>query len=82
MFIFILVISAVIILGTMFSTHHFVKSILLSAFYGLVALFAVNLIGDFINVHIALNWFSFGISAAGGLPGVIFLLINDVISVL
>lgn len=82
MFIVILVISAVIILGAMFFTRHFTKSIILSSFQGIVALFAVNLIGDFINVHIALNWFSCVTSAIGGLPGVIFLLINDVMSVL
>lgn len=82
MFIVILVISALIILGAMFFTHHLVKSIMLSSFQGIVALFAVNLIGDFINVHIALNWFSFVISTVGGLPGVIFLLINDVMSAL
>lgn len=79
MYIFILIVCFVVIISALFSSKHFIKSFLLSALQGLSALFAVNFIGDFIGVHLALNWFSAAVSAAGGLPGVIFLLISDIL---
>ena len=79
MFEFVLIISAIIIVFSMIKSHHFFKSLFLSAFQGIIAVFAVNFIGDLINVHIMVNWFSIAVSAAGGLPGVIFLLVNDMI---
>lgn len=82
MFILVLVISALIILISMLRTKHFVKSLFLSTFQGLTALFAINLIGDIISIHIPFNWFSATVGAVGGLPGVIFLLVNDMVSVL
>lgn len=82
MFISVLVISAMIILISMFRTKHFFKSLFLSIFQGVTTLFAINLIGDIINVHVPLNWFSATVGAVGGLPGVIFLLVNDVVSVI
>ena len=80
MFEFVLIISAIIIVFSMIKSHHFFKVLFLSAFQGIIAVFAVNFIGDIINVHIMVNWFSIAVSAAGGLPGVIFLLVNDMIS--
>ena len=79
MFNLILVISGIAILVSMLRSHHFVKSLFLSAFQGITALFAVNFIGEMISVHISMNWFSLTIGAVGGLPGIILLLINDVI---
>lgn len=79
MFYFILVISAIIILISMLRSHHFVKSMFLSVFQGITAMFAVNFIGEMINVHIPMNWFSLSIGTIGGLPGIIFLLINDIL---
>lgn len=82
MFEFILGISAFVIFISMIRTHHFVKSLFLSAFQGITAIFAVNFIGELISVHIPFNWFSIGVSAVGGLPGIIFLLVNNVVTVL
>lgn len=79
MFYLILVISGITIFVSMLRSHHFVKSLFLSTFQGICALFAVNFIGEMISVHIPMNWFSFAVGAVGGLPGIIFLLINDVI---
>lgn len=82
MYVCVLGISGFVILVAMLRTHHFVKSFVLSALQGLTALFAVNFIGDFINVHLPFNWFSAVVGAVGGLPGIIFLLINSIVSIL
>lgn len=79
MFYFILVISAIIIMISMFRTHHFIKSSFLSAFQGITAIFAVNFIGEMISVHIPMNWFSLSVGVIGGLPGIICLLLNDIL---
>ena len=78
MFVFVMAVCALVIFFAMLKTKHFVKCVLLSAFQGLIALFAVNFVGEFINVHLSVNWFSLGIGAVGGLPGVIYLLICDI----
>lgn len=78
MYIFIMSVSAVIVLFSMIKTQHFFKSFMLSFVQGIAALFAVNLIGDFLNVHIAINMFSVSVGVFGGLPGVIFLLISNI----
>ena len=78
MYLFIMSVSAVIVLFSMIKTHHFFKSFMLSLVQGIAALFAVNLIGDFLNVHIALNMFSVFVGVFGGLPGIIFLLISNI----
>ena len=80
MFEIVLVISAVVIIITLIGSQHFFKSLFLSAFQGIIALFAVNFIGDIINIHLMLNWYSLGVSMIGGLPGVIFLLVNDIVA--
>ena len=64
---------------SMYKTRHFFKALILSVLQGGAALFAVNFIGSFIDVHIPLNWFSMAVSGAGGLPGVILLLVSEVI---
>ena len=78
MYIFIISVSAAVVLFSMIKTHHFFKSFMLSLVQGIAALFAVNLIGDFLNVHIALNMFSVSVGVLGGLPGIIFLLISNI----
>lgn len=80
MFEIILVISAVIVFFFLIRSHHFFKSLFLSAFQGIIALFAVNFIGDIIGIHLMINWYSLGVSMIGGLPGVIFLLVNDIVA--
>ena len=79
MFIFVMSVCAIIVVSVMIGTRHFFSSLIMSAMHGIVALFAVNLIGDFLSVHIALNLFSLMTGVFGGLPGVIFLLVNNLI---
>ncbi len=78
MYIFIMSVCCAVILFAMYKTHRFFRSLFLSALQGTVSLFAVNFIGEFIGVHIAFNWFSLLAGAVGGLPGIIFLLISDI----
>lgn len=78
MFVVIMVSCAAFVFLSMLRTHHLFRCILLSVFQGVTALFAVNFLGEFINVHLPVNWFSVGVGAVGGLPGIIFLLICDI----
>ncbi len=78
MYIFFMSVCCVVIMIAMVKTHHFFRTLIISAIQGITALFAVNLIGDFIGVHIALNSFSLFVGGFGGLPGIIFLLINNI----
>lgn len=79
MFIFIFTVCGIIILISMLRTRHFIRSVILSAMQGLVSLFAVNLAGELTGVYLSLNWFSAAVGAVGGLPGIIFLLVSDII---
>lgn len=79
MFKVIIAVSALIIIFAMIKTHHVVKALLFSVVHGLTALFAVNLIGNFIDVHIPINFFSLSVLAAGGIPGAVFLLISEIL---
>lgn len=78
MFVFIMVVCTALVFFSMYKSHHFFRCVLLSVFQGLTALFAVNFVGEFISVHLPFNWFSIGVGAVGGLPGIIFLLICDI----
>lgn len=82
MFIFVMSLCGVIILFTMIKTRRFFRSLIMSAMQGITALFAVNLIGGFTGLHLSVNLFSFLISCVSGLPGVIFLIVTDLISLL
>lgn len=74
-----LAISAVCILISCFKSGHVVRSVVMSVLSGVGALCAVNLLGMVSNVTIAFTPLSVGISCAGGVPGVIFLLVFDVL---
>lgn len=73
-------VSSLIILFSMYKSGHFCKSFFMSLLQGLSSLFAVNFIGSFISVRLALNLFSTAVSVIAGLPGVIFLLVCDTIN--
>ncbi|MGN0571311.1 MAG: pro-sigmaK processing inhibitor BofA family protein [Candidatus Fimenecus sp.] len=72
---FALIFSGIIILLAMLRTKRFFTMLMLTALQGLAAFFAVNFVGGFFGVHLALNWGHLGISAFGGMPGVILLLL-------
>ena len=75
---FIFVIYLVIILITYFKSKRFFTALFFVALQGVCALFATNLIGKYITVHIPVNIFTLSISSIGGISGVIMLLLCDV----
>lgn len=75
-------ISGVCSLWAMAHTGHFWKVFFLTILEGVAAFFAVNFIGGFFGVHLPLNWASLGVSALGGTPAVIALLILQTLFVL
>lgn len=75
----VLACAGFIILLAMLKCGRFFSAFFLTALQGIIALLAANLAGSFIGVHIAMNWYSIGISAVGGTPAVILLLLADTI---
>lgn len=66
-----------IIFITYFKSKRFFTALLFTALQGVCALFAVNLIGKYITIHIPVNAWTLGISSIGGVSGVIMLLLCD-----
>lgn len=56
-----------------------ISGILLTAIQGVCALFAVNLIGSFIDVRIPVNFWTLSTSGLFGISGVIVLLVTDIL---
>ncbi len=75
----LLIMSAVIILAVSSKTGKPFRCIFLSAFSGLGALFGVNILSAVTAVSLPLNALTLLISGVGGIPGVVFLLLCDVI---
>ncbi len=61
-----------------FKSKKFIVALLITALQGICALFAVNLLGKYISVHIPVNYWTLGISSVGGISGVIILLLCDI----
>ncbi len=76
---FALVVIFVITVIVSKKTKHFFACIFLSAVSGIGSLFAVNLLSEFTSVSIAQNYISLSLSAFMGTPGVIALLISQLI---
>lgn len=74
----IISIYCLIIFITMLKSKRFTKTLFLSILQGICSLFAVNLLGQYISVHIPINCWTLGISSIGGLPSVIMILLCDV----
>ena len=66
------------IIISFFKSKKFISTLILSALQGLCALFAINLLGQYISIHIPINGWTLGISSTGGIWGVIMLLLCDV----
>lgn len=71
---FAAVFLGVVVLSVSYKTGHLIKSVLLSAFSGIGALFAVNILTSVTGVAIAVNYISLALSGIFGIPGVIALL--------
>ena len=72
-------IFSIVFLLTLVFSKNSIRSIFLCALQGLCSLFAVNLIGLTMDVSLAVNWFSLGVSALLGTPGVITMLLFNLI---
>lgn len=70
------VLFAVIILAVMLRSNRFFHCLIISALSGCAALFAINLLSDFLGFSVMINPASITVSALGGLPGVVLLLIS------
>ena len=73
----IFVTYSIIFLITMLRTKRFFTVIFLNILQGVCGLFAVNLLGQYISIHIPVNSWTIGVSSVGGLSGVIMLLMCD-----
>ena len=67
------------ILLSLLRSRRMFRYLLLSVVSGVAALFAVNAVGMLLPTRLAVNWFTLGVSAAAGPPGVIALLLADVL---
>ena len=73
----IFVTYSIIILMTMLRKKRFFTTVFLNILQGTCGLFAVNLLGQYIAIHIPINGWTIGVSSVGGLSGVIMLLLCD-----
>ena len=76
---FVFSFSAFLILFFMYRSGHLFKALFFSLLQGGSALFAVNLIGEFLSIHLPVNLFSALCCTVGGIPGVIFLTVYDLV---
>ncbi len=75
----VIIISALCVLVSMKKSGHFVKSFLLTAVEGTVALFAVNALGVVTGVSLPLNVLTLGSGVIFGTPGIIMNLLSQII---
>ena len=62
---------------SMLRSRRLLRNLLLSAASGVAALYAVNALGMLLDIRLAVNALTLGVSAAAGLPGVAALLLAD-----
>ncbi len=62
---------------SMIKSKRFFTALFLSVLQGVCALFAVNLLGQYISIHIPINGWTIGVSSVGGISGVIMMLLCD-----
>ncbi|MBR5544986.1 MAG: pro-sigmaK processing inhibitor BofA family protein [Clostridia bacterium] len=74
----LLAIYIIVIFIAYFKSKRFFTALLFTALQGICALFAVNLIGKYITIHIPINAWTIGLSSLGGVSGVIMLLLCDI----
>ncbi len=64
---------------SMLKTGRFAKAAFLTCLQGVASLFAVNAVGLLTGVTVAVNWYTLGTGAVLGTPGIVSLLLLDVI---
>lgn len=75
---FLFAIYLIVVFIAYFKSKKFFTALLFTALQGICALFAVNLIGKYITIHIPMNAWTLGVSSLGGISGVIMLLLCDI----
>ncbi|MCR5485221.1 MAG: pro-sigmaK processing inhibitor BofA family protein [Clostridiales bacterium] len=71
--------SALVVLTAMVRSRSFFKTLFLSVIQGTAAIFAVNAAGLLTGVTMPVNWYTLGFGAVFGAPGVISMLISEII---
>lgn len=71
------VIYVLVIAITMIKSKRFFRVLFLTVLQGICALFAINLLGQYISIHIPVNGWTLGVSSVGGISGVIMMLLCD-----
>lgn len=72
----VLEIAGLFILISMVRSGRFFSALIITALQGVTALFSADFIGSFIGVNLSVNAFTITLSALGGIPAVILLLIS------
>lgn len=75
----VLSVTALILLVLFIKSRKPMKSLILNAFSGIITLILINLTTSFTGIHIPVNWWSVTASAGLGLPGVIGLVLLQII---
>ena len=75
----VLGIAGLFILISMVRSCRFFSALIITALQGITALFSADFIGSFIGVNLSVNAFTITLSALGGIPAVILLLISGVL---
>lgn len=73
------VIAVFFIMRAMIKSGNVLKSLVVSALQGVSALFALNIIGAVTGITLSVNAFSMILTAVMGIPGVILLLLTNII---
>lgn len=73
----VLILGAICIWVSAYRSRRFFTAILLTSLQGIAALFAVNVLGTLIDIHININAFSLIFSGIFGTAGVILMLLFD-----
>ena len=70
-------VAGLAIIISMIKSKKFFSALIMTALQGIIAVFAANFAGSFFGVHICVNPQTLALSALGGIPGVIFLLLME-----
>ena len=71
-------VAGMAIIISMIKTKRFTLALIMTALQGVIALFAANFAGSFFGVGVSVNPQTLILSAVGGIPAVIFLLVSDI----
>jgi pro-sigmaK processing inhibitor BofA len=75
----ILSVTAFALLVLFIKSRRPVKALVINAFSGIITLILINLTTAFTGIHIPVNWWSVSASAGLGIPGVIGLILLQMI---